>query len=179
MPIAWRSDRPARPALVEPCLDRIPDERLQSAPVEPVDLTNAGRRGHVDLGQIVADDVDADEEQALPAQRRTDRRTDLAFAPGQSALHRGAADMQIGARLALGRHPQYRADRLALDEDDALVAGPHLGAINLHDQRPAIEQGGHLEQRLEILVFRAGAEAGGASIAEQGLDDDVTVLGAE
>src|SRR5260370_1218458 len=81
-------------AIVESCLDRVPDERLQSAPVEPVDLLNAGRRGHVDLGQIVADDVDADEEQALPAQRRTDRRADFAFTHGQSALHRGAADMQ-------------------------------------------------------------------------------------
>jgi Uma2 family endonuclease len=49
-------------------LDRVPDAALETDAVEPVDLLQAGRRGHVDLRQPAADHVDADEDQALRAQ---------------------------------------------------------------------------------------------------------------
>ncbi len=87
--------------------------------------------------------------------------------------------MKIGARLALGGDAQHRADRLALDQDDALVADAHLRQVALHDQRLAIEQGEHLKKRVEVLVAGLDAEDAGAAIAEQRLDDDVAMLGAE
>jgi len=51
--------------------------------VEALELLDAGRRGHVDLGQPVADHVDADEDLAVVAQRRADGGTDFAVALGQ------------------------------------------------------------------------------------------------
>ncbi len=51
-------------------LDAIPDLRLQRHAVEAVDLLQAGRRGDVDLGELVADHVDADEDQAAPRELR-------------------------------------------------------------------------------------------------------------
>src|SRR5258708_15949048 len=94
-------------------LDRIPDPRLELHPVEAVDLLDPGRRGDVDLGEVVADDVDADEEQSLSAQCRADGDADLAFARGQGRLNRHAADMEIGPRFAGGRHAPHRTDALA------------------------------------------------------------------
>src|SRR5471030_2347262 len=85
------SYRTARPARAQPRLDGVPDTRLEPCLIEAVDLLDPGRRGHVDLGEIVADDVDPDEQQALLAQRGADRGADLALARGQLALHRRAA----------------------------------------------------------------------------------------
>src|SRR5258707_14855709 len=43
---------------VEAALDGVPDVALQRDAIEAVDLLQAGRRGDVDLGQVVADHVD-------------------------------------------------------------------------------------------------------------------------
>ena len=45
------------------CLDGVPDLRFQVDAVEAVDLLKAGGRRDIDLGEIAADDVDADENQ--------------------------------------------------------------------------------------------------------------------
>src|SRR5262249_11532102 len=126
-------------------LDAIPDLRLQRHTVEAVDLLQAGGRGDVDLGEPVADHVDADEYNAEPRQLRADRVADLAVALGEFGLHRLAADMHVGARLALGGHAVDDADRLAVDQDDALVALAHLGKVALGDQRLAASLREHLE----------------------------------
>src|SRR5882757_5121699 len=81
-------------------LDAIPDLGLQRHTVEAVDLLQAGRRGDVDLGEPVADHVDADEDHAEPRQFRSDRVADLAVALAELGLHRLAADMHVGARFA-------------------------------------------------------------------------------
>ena len=46
------------------CLDGVPDLRFQVDAVEAVDLLKAGGRRDIDLGEIAADDVDADENQS-------------------------------------------------------------------------------------------------------------------
>ncbi len=83
--------------------------------------------------------------------------------------------MKIGARLALGGHAIDAADRLAIDQDDALVALAHLRDIALHDDGFAIELGEHLEQRVEILIVALEPEDAGAAIAVERLDDDLLV----
>ena len=90
-----------------------------------------------------------------------------------------AAGMHVGARLARRRHAVDRAHRLAIDQDDALVALAHLRQIALDDHRLAVELGEHLDQRVQVLVARRDVEHAGPAIAEQGLDDDVLVLVAE
>jgi hypothetical protein len=46
-----------------PPLDRIPDQRRDVGAAEALHLANAGRRGDVDLGEIIPDDIDADEDE--------------------------------------------------------------------------------------------------------------------
>ena len=65
-------------ALGEAGLDGVPDAGLEADAVEAVDLLNAGRRGDVDLGEVVADHVDADENQPLLFQGRADGSADRA-----------------------------------------------------------------------------------------------------
>src|SRR3546814_16130357 len=69
-----------RPCLVAGAvafLDDIPELRLQADAVEAVDLLQAGRRGDVDFGHVVADDVDADEDQAALLESRDRKSTRL------------------------------------------------------------------------------------------------------
>src|SRR3546814_14358060 len=85
-------------------LDGVPDVGFDPLAVEAVDLLDTGRRGDVDLGHVVADHVDADEDQALLREDRADRLADLLLAAGQRGLLADRADMDVGARLAGLRH---------------------------------------------------------------------------
>src|SRR5258708_38746824 len=107
---------PAR--FLETHLDSIPDLRFQRDAVETVDLLQAGRRGDVDLGEIVADHVDADEQQAALGELRPDDLAQFPVALAERVLHRHAADMHVRPRLALGRHAVDEAARLAVYQGD-------------------------------------------------------------
>ena len=112
-------------------------------------------------------------------QRRADRGADLAVARRQLDRLGPAADMHVGARLAGRRHAVDGADRLAVDQDDALVALPHVGQVALDDEGLAEGVLEDLEQRGEILVAAGDPEDAGAAIAVERLDDDVAMLLAE
>src|SRR5580698_3507256 len=86
--IALISRSPAR-------FDRIPDFTSKIAAGESTDLLNAGRRSHVDLGEPVADYIDARENEAALLQCRSDGFADLAIARGQFGGFRFSADMEI------------------------------------------------------------------------------------
>src|SRR6185503_9807643 len=77
-PMAVRGAAAISPLL----LDRVPDQRSDVGAAEALDLADAGRRGDVDLGEVVADHVDADEEEAALAQLRADSGADLLVACG-------------------------------------------------------------------------------------------------
>ena len=87
--------------------------------------------------------------------------------------------MHVGARLAIRRHAVDDAGRLAVDQDDALVALAHLRQVALDDERLAEGAFEHFEQRDQVLVAAGDAEDAGAAIAVERLDDDVAVLLAE
>ena len=104
---------------------------------------------------------------------------DFPFALVELRLHGTGAGVEVGARVAVDRHPQHRPGGLAVDQDDALVAQAHLGDVALHDDRLAVELGEHLEQGVEVFVCWRDVKHPGAAVAEQGLEDDVLVLAAE
>ena len=106
-------------------------------------------------------------------QRRPDAGADLALALGQLGLLGAAADMHVGARIVLGRHAVDGADRLAVDQDDALVALAHVLQIALDDEGLAEHLAEHFEQRGEVAVGLVQMEDAGAAIAVERLDDDV------
>ena len=61
---------------LRPCFDRVPDQRGDIGAAEALDFLDAGGRGNVDLGHIVADHVDASENQPAAFQFRTDGGAD-------------------------------------------------------------------------------------------------------
>src|SRR6267143_6804291 len=63
----FNSCRPALRAIGQPSFDGIPDLGCDLDAGEPCDFLDAGRRGDVDLGQPVADHVDADKDEPLGA----------------------------------------------------------------------------------------------------------------
>ena len=70
-------------------------------------------------------------------------------------------------------------DRLAVDQDDALVALAHVLEIALDDVGFAEHLAEHFEQRGEVAVGLVQMEDAGAAIAVERLDDDVAELLAE
>ena len=47
------------------CLHSVPNRLFNLNPVEPGDFLQAGGRGHIDLGQVIADHIDAHENHSL------------------------------------------------------------------------------------------------------------------
>ena len=76
-----------------------------------------------------------------------------------------------------GGHPVDGARKFSVDQDDALVALPHVRQIFLRDiglMRKGLAE--DFEQRCKILVAAPDAEHTNAAIAIERLDDDVLVL---
>src|SRR5512147_1542430 len=140
------------PTPLPACLEGVPQLRLKGDAVEAADFLDAGRRGDVDLGEVITDHVDPDEQQAASAQLRSDRLADRQIAWRERPFLRSGADVQIGARLPRLRYPSKRAGGAAVDQDDALVAPADLRQIALHDDRLAVEAGEHLQQCVQVVV---------------------------
>src|SRR6185436_8063667 len=153
-------------------LDGIPDPCRKIDVIKAVDLLNARGRGDVDLGQVIANDVDADEDQPLFLQGRTDRIANFAIPGAEAAGHGLAADMQVRARLPFRRDAVDRAGRLAVDQNDALVAIADLRQVALRNHRLSIELGKHFLERVQILILSRDMKDAGAAVTEQRLDDD-------
>ena len=100
-PVALRSG--------ERALERVDERRGDVEAGLLGDLLEAGRARHVDLGEAVADHVEADEQQAARRQRRPDRLGDLAVARRQRLRDALAADGEVAADLAALRDARQRS----------------------------------------------------------------------
>ena len=85
---------------------RIDKHRRHIASGLVVDFLETGRTGHIDLGDIVADHIDPDQQQATRRQHRTERLADLAITFGQWLGHPLAPHRQIAAYFAALRNPR-------------------------------------------------------------------------
>jgi hypothetical protein len=108
---------------------RVPDHGRDVVAAEVFHLTNAGRRGDVDFGQVSPDHVDAGEGSIRARfSVRAEALADLPLARrqlGRFALHRrracwSAVSSAAGTRLIAPTTSPF-------DEDDALVAGAPRG----------------------------------------------------
>ena len=144
------------------------------------DLLKAGRARDVDLGEAVADDVEADQQQAARRQRRPDRFGDLAVARRQRLRDALAADGEVAADLAALRDARQRMrHRHAVDDEDPLVAGGDLGEVALRHHRRRAVAVERLGDAAEVEAVGADAKDAHASHAVERLEDDVAVLGME
>src|SRR5207302_3537024 len=64
------------------------------------DLLKAGGAGDVDFGQVIADHVQADEEQPRSRELRPERVRDFRVSPRKRLGDPGAAGVEVAARLA-------------------------------------------------------------------------------
>src|SRR3972149_4630872 len=85
--------------------------------VELVEFADAGRAGHVDFGQVVADDVEADKQEPAFAQRWTDLLAYPAVALAERDADAGATGREIGAGFTGGGNTGERVrHRFAVDQ---------------------------------------------------------------
>src|SRR5690606_29808293 len=118
-----------------------------------------GRAGDIDLGQIVADHIQADEQQTPAAQLRPHFSGDPAVALGQRTGFAPAAGGEVAPGFPGLRNPrQTVGDRLAVDHQDALVAIPDFRQVTLGHDLLLTVQGQGLDDHADIGVVRAYAE---------------------
>src|SRR5262245_18793939 len=106
-------------------LDPLDHPLLVARAVERVHLLAPGRAGHVHLGQAAADHVDADEEEPIAREPRPEALDDAPIVGIERGLLGAPAHVEVRARLPLRRNAQHGAERLALEQQDALVAASH------------------------------------------------------
>ena len=161
-------------------LDGIEDARLELGALERVHLLHPRRAGDVDLGQPPPDHVDADEEQPVPPQRRGEALDDPAVVVVQTGARRPPADVEVRADLALGRNAQQRAERLPVEQQDALVAAADLRQVALRHGPALSETRRLLEDREQVPVVVPDVEDPLAPAPVEGLDDHLApALGQE
>src|SRR5690606_26267359 len=133
-------------SLTKPPFDRV-EQSISDIDAElPIQFTYSRRARDVDLGEVVADHVEPGEEHAFLAQDRTDLRREPAVARRQRPAFAARAHREIAAALARRRHPRERIlDRLAVDDEHALVAVDDLRHVALREREARAVAGQRLE----------------------------------
>ena len=146
------------------------------------DLLEAGRAGDVDLGQAVADDVEADQQQA--ARRQRSGRCASAISRSR-AVSGWATPLPPAARLPrislpCGMRASAERHRLAADHQDALVALRRSRAGSAAPSPSCAPSWFSVSMiAAEVQAVGADAEDAHAAHAVERLQDDVAVLGVE
>src|SRR5688572_11729244 len=113
------------------------------------------------------------------SQERRDGVDDLAIARIDRGLHGAPADVQVAARLGCCRYTEDCTDRLAIGEDDALVACRGFRKVLLRDRPPRrwlIDCGRGFEDRARVHVAVAHDEDAESAVAIDRLDNDGATL---
>ena len=110
------------------------------------------------------------------AQVRRQHVDDRAVAIVQGGRHGAGADVQVAARVVGRGHAQHRAQRLAVDQQDALVALAHLGQVALGHRPAAAEVGRLLQDRSGVGIALADVEDAEAARGVQRLDHHLAAL---
>ena len=95
---------------------------------------------------------------------------------GEFGMGGDTAHMHVGAGITFRRDTVDCANRLAVHQNDALVALAHVLQILLGNQRFAVHPLEHFNERGKVLVAICKAENPGTTIAVKRLDDDISEL---
>src|SRR5690606_10686337 len=155
----WNGLAPASGRVRRAALDGVEQQAGDVEAELRVEFADAGRAGDVDLGQPVADHVQADEAHAAPDHFRAHLGGDPAVALAEGAAFTASARGQVAAELVALRDPrQAVVHRHAVDEQDALVAGADLRQVALGHRQVAATVGQGLEDHVEVRLAGRGAE---------------------
>lgn len=153
--------------LFDPCHDPVGEPRA----VEGVDLAYAGGTRHVDLGQVIADDVEPDEYESRLSEGGRETSADLPVARGDLVRDDRSAGGHVAPELAAAGHPAHYTDRLAVQDDDAPVSLAGLLDEPLDHHLIASPAGGGIDDRPEVRVAAAQQHDATACHAVGRLDD--------
>ena len=112
----------------------IPNPLGNIFPAEAFHFPDARRARHVDFGHVVADHVDAGEDEAAFFEFWADGFADFVFALGEGRRCRRSTHMHVGAVFAVGGDAVDGAGHFTIDQNDAFVACTHLRQIGLRDE---------------------------------------------
>src|ERR1700682_1697674 len=141
------------------------------------DFDEPGRAGHVYFGQEVAYDIKPDHEQSFGRKLWADALGNLAITRGEGPRDAQAAGCEIATRLARLRDPgQNMRNRLAVDQDDALVAVGALGDEALRHDRSRAVMGQRLDDHVAVGIVDAHPKNRRASHAVERLQNHILVL---
>ena len=138
------------------------------------------------VGEVTLISVSQPSMTSMPTKRRPRSssagfsRAQISFSRGVSSVAAGhAAAHHVGADVVLRGHAIDRAERLAFDEQDALVALHDLRQEALHDPGLAEGRGEEVIERAEIRIARRDLEDARAAMPIERLHHDLPVPGAE
>nr|WP_293258912.1 hypothetical protein [Nannocystis sp.] len=157
----------------------IVDELLLGALVHDlVDLDQRGGAGEVDLGEQVADEVEAEEVEAARAEGVGDGGDGGELARGGIEGADARALMQVRqARAGAGDPGDAAEDAAVHDQDPEIAAGGDRGLEGLHDHAAGVGVGGPVGGELGLGgERREEGDAAAAALAER-LDDGLERLG--
>ncbi len=104
----------------------------------------------------------------------------LALARGELGGDDAAADVDVGAQIVAAGHAEDGAERLAVEEEDALVACGDRGEELLHDDEAPALAGEHVDDGARVLVAGLDLDDAHPAGAVERLDDgDAAVVAAE
>ena len=141
------------------------------------DFDESCRTGDVDLGQEVADDVQADHEQPVGCEARSDALRDFPVAFRQRSHHAASTRRKITPRFTLlGDACKRKRHDLAIEQQNALVAVGDLRDEALrHHTFVAVAAYG-LDDDMAIRIVLTHAKNRRSAHAVERLEDDVAVL---
>ncbi len=156
-------------------------EVSRNVEAEPgIQLPNTGRAGDIDLGEIVADHVEAGKQDAPPAQFGPDLRGDPAVALAQGLPDAGPAGGEVAPGLA---GPGYAGEGIghwiAVEQQDSLIAVRDFRDELLGHTEPISVIGQGLDDDVEIGIPGLYPKDGETPHAAEGLEDDLQVPGEE
>ncbi len=162
----------------QPSLKRRDEQRRHIAAGLIADFLKARGAGDVDLGERVADDVQAHQQQAARGQHRAQGLGDLAVARRDGLRHALAPSRQIAAHLAaLWDACQAIGHHLAVDQQHPFVAVHDRRQVALdHDGAPT-QVGQRLDDGAQVEAVGPHPEDAAAAHAIERFEDDVLVLG--
>src|SRR5262245_9074533 len=143
----------------------------------PIEFTDSRWARHVDLGQVVADDVEAGEQYAFRRQRRSDLQAEPAVALRQRTSLAACTHDEIAAALAGCRYSRERiVDRHAVDQKDALVALDDLRNEALRESESLAVVRQRLDDDVRVQVARGHDEDRAAAHAVERFQNDFAVF---
>lgn len=142
-----------------------------------VDLAHTCGAGDVDLGEIIADDIQSNEDHAFFAKSGADLLGDPAVALGSGLRDAFSADCEIAAKVrSLGDSCEDVGGGFSIDQQKSLIAEGDLRDVLLDHRKSPSEAGDGFDADVEVGIISFEGKDRGSAHAIEGLEDGAVML---